>query len=209
MIYLYDNAIVDDLMLSFNPNHVENTVVKVVAPEQIIGLAAQIQNDEIGFPIVALTRNEDTSIDTSRMNFTRANRGVQAFMDTETNEMYYERAIPISLSYDLTLLTTNTADKDELLKEILFKYTSMYFLTIQLPYYCKRKIRFGIKVDTDSEIQHSSGIVEYIESGQLYQTIVPLKCDGCVMVNYTPTKLRRVSYEIEATNRHQKQKPYI
>lgn len=197
MLYLYDNAVVEDLVKSFNPNNVENPVVKVISPEQVMGLAAQIQNDEIKLPIVALTRNEDTSIDTSRMNFTRAHRGVQSVLDTETNELYYEKAIPINLSYDLTLLTTNTADKDELLKEILFKYTDMFFLTIQLPYYCKRKIRFGVTIDTEADIRNSSGSAEYIESGQLYQTILTLKCEGCVMVSYTPAKLVRITHEIE------------
>ena len=45
MVYLYDNCIVDDLIRSFNPNSVDNPVVKVIGPEAAIGLAAQIKND--------------------------------------------------------------------------------------------------------------------------------------------------------------------
>lgn len=198
MLYLYDNAIVDDLMCSFNPNHVENPVVKVISPEQIIGLAAQIQDDSVSFPIVALDRDDNTSIDADRMNFTRAHFGVSSVLDTETNNLYYEKAIPVKLSYGLTLLTTNTADRDELLKELMFKYMNMYYLTIQLPYYCKRKIRFGVTIDTNSEIQHSSGSFDYLESGKLYQTILPLQCEGCVLVSYTPVKLKRVTHSVNA-----------
>lgn len=198
MLYCYDNAIVDDLIQSFNPNSVQNPVVKVISPDKILGLAAQIQDDKISFPIVALNRDESTSIDLDRMNFTRMHFGIQSVLDTETNELYYEKSIPIKLSYDLTVLTTNTADRDELLKELLFKYGNMYFLTIQLPYYCKRKIRFGITLNTESELRHSSGNFEYLENGQLYQTIIPLRCEGCVLVSYTPAKLKRTIYEIES-----------
>lgn len=200
MLYLYDNAVCEDLQKSFNPNVVENPIVKVVAPEQVIGLAAQIQNDDIKFPIVAVTRDADTPIDQERMNFTWAHMGVNSVLDPVTNDLYYEKVIPIKLSYSLTILTTNTADMDELIRELLFKYINMYFLTIQLPYECSRKVRFGIKITSDSDIQRSSGNLEYIESGKLYQSIIPMSCDGCVLVSYTPAHLKRTTYELEAVS---------
>lgn len=199
ILYLYDTAICEDLQKSFNPHNAENPFVRVVSPEQVIGIAAQIQNDEISFPIVAITRDEDTPIDRERMNFTRAHKGVHSVLDTKTNNLYYEKAIPIKLSYSLTILTTNTADMDELIRELLFKYINMYFLTIQLPYECNRKVRFGVSIQSDSEIQRSSGNLEYIESGKLYQSIIPLTCEGCVLVSYTPAHLKRSAYEIEAS----------
>lgn len=199
MIYLYDEAIVNDLKKSFNPNAVENPVVSVVSPERIVDIAAQLQNDEISFPLVALTRNEDVSIDTNLTNFTRMHKGVAAVVDPKTNNLYYEQAIPLNLNYALTVLTTNTADMDELVRELIFKYTRMYFLTITLPYEGQRKVRFGITIDTDSDIERSSGVVEYLESGQLYQSIIHLRCEGCVYVKYTPVHLKRTSHEIVPT----------
>ena len=200
MLYLYDNTIVRDLKESFNPENVENPVVKVIDPEGVIGLAAQIQNDEIKFPVVALERDPDTPIDQDRWNFTRAHKGVASVFDNKTNQLYYEKAVPIKLRYELTLLTTNTADMDELFREILMKYISMYFLKIKLPYECERYVRFGVIVDYDN-IQRSSGSFDYIEGGKLYQTIVPLNCEGCVLVTYTPAKLKRSAYEIQPTNK--------
>ena len=199
MIYLFDNSIVDDLKSSFNLLNVTNPVVKVIDPEQIIDLAAQIKEGNITFPVVALTRNPDTPIDTARTNFTRMHKGVATVLDKETNELYYERAIPIELSYKLTLLATNTADMDELVKEMLFKYTNMYFLTLTLPYECERKIRFGIIIDKDSDIERTSGSTDYIQSGQLHQTIIPLVCEGAVLVSYTPAKLVRTQHDIGLT----------
>ena len=147
MVYLYDNCIVDDLIRSFNPNSVDNPVVKVIGPEAAIGLAAQIKNDEISLPVVLVDRDPGVSIDTNRTNFTRSHLGVQSILDAETNELYYERAIPIQLEYKLTILTSNTADMDEIVKELLFKYTSMYFFAItsalkRTQFFCPLSIRF-------------------------------------------------------------------
>lgn len=200
ILYLYDRAIVKDLKESFNPENVENPVVKVIDPEGVIGLAAQIQNDEIKFPIVALQREDNTSIDESRWNFTRAHKGVVSCFDDKTNELYYEKAVPIKLRYQLSILTTNTADMDEILREILMKYISMYFLKIKLPYECERYVRFGIIVDYDN-IERDSGSFDYIEGGKLYQTTLPLICEGCVLVTYTPVKLKRSSYEIQTIDK--------
>lgn len=197
MLYLYDNAIASDLMKSFNPDNVANPVVRVVDPEGIIDLAAQIQEDKIEFPIVAINRLPDIQIDQQRYNFTKAHKGIQSVIDSKTNELYYEKSIPIILKYDLTLLTTNGTDMDELVREILFKYTSMFFLTITLPYECNRKVRFGIAVDPDTNIEKKSGRVDYMKSGQIHQAIIHLRCEGCVLVSYTAAKLRRLDHVIE------------
>lgn len=203
MIWMYDNTICNDLSRSFNPENSENPVVKVVNPEEIIGLAAQIKNDDVTFPIVALSRDPDTSIDRDRLNFSRLHKGVQAVLNEETNELFYEKSLPINLSYKITVLTTNTADMDEIVRELLFKYTDMYFLTMTLPYEAKRKVRFGLTIDPDGNIERSSSISEYISAGQLYQSIVPLKVEGAVLVTYTSAKLIREGYEISAISHSQ------
>ncbi len=196
MLYKYDNAIVDDLKRSFNPENVPNPVVSVVSPDQIIGLAAQLQNDSIKLPIIALTRNQE-QIDSSRTNFTAMHRGVATVIDNETNELYHEKVIPITLSYNLTIITSNTADMDEMIRELMFKYINMYFLTIKLPYESNRKIRFGVSLSKDSEIDRTSGVSEYLSKGKLYQSILTLNCEGAVLVSYTPVKLKRLEYEID------------
>lgn len=195
MIYLYDKAICEDLQRSFDPDNIGNSSVKVIDPEGCINLAAQIQNDEIKFPIVSLVRAQEPNIDKDRMNFTWAHKGVASVFDNETNTLYYEKRIPINLSYNLTILATNTADKDELLRELLMKYLDMYYLRITLPYESNRFINFGIRIDQDG-IETSSGSYEYLTQGKLYQCIVPLICEGCMLVNYTPRKLKRYDTEV-------------
>ena len=193
MLYNYDNALAKDLENSFN----SSICVKVVDAEKGIDLAAQAENDEISFPLVLLTRYPDAPIDKNRYNFTRAHKGVATVIDKEKNELYFEKAIPVELKYDLTILTTNTADRDELVKELIFKYTSMYFVSMDLPYESTRKIRFGVSVDIESEISNKSGVLDYLDSGTVYQSIIPLRCEGCVMLSYTPVKLKRSQLEVQ------------
>lgn len=193
MVYLYDNAIVDDLKFSFNSDNM-NSVVKVISPENVINIAAQVQNDELTFPIVALTRNPE-QLDNTRINFTASHTGVVAGFENASNELYYENVLPITLSYNLTILATNTADMDEIIRELLFKYTRMYYLTITLPYEVNRKIRFGISIPRNTEIEKTSSSSEYLQSGTLYQSIIPLTCEGAVLVSYTPVKLRQIEID--------------
>ncbi|MCM1224876.1 MAG: hypothetical protein NC548_61550 [Lachnospiraceae bacterium] len=192
MIYLYDNAIVDDLNQSLGSGD-----VRVIDPEGAVDIIAQIKDDNIKFPLVVLTRDNDYDIDTSRINFTLSHFGIPASIDLETNKIYNERVLPINLKYNLTVLATNTADMDELMKELIFKYIHMFFLTIHLPYEADRKLRFGISIEPGSTISQSSGSVEYMKTGKLYQSIIPLKCEGCVLVSYMPHQLHHTSMDPE------------
>lgn len=196
MLYLYDRAITQDLIDSFNPNHVPDPTVRVVDPEEIFGLAAQLHDDNIKFPIVALSRMQNTPIDSNLTNFTRLQVGALSCMDTKTNELYYEHSAPVDLKYSLTILTTRVADMDELVKEIIFKYTTQYFLTIELPYECKRQLRFAVEIDGDRDIERETATKDYIQGGVLHQTIIPLKCRGCVLVYNRPVKLQRTAQEV-------------
>ena len=189
MIYLYDDAIVNDLQSSFNDD-IDNPVVKIISPDQIIGVAAQIHDDNIHFPLISLERL-DSSIDNQLSNFARMHRGYPAVFEDKSHNIWNERAVPINLSYVLSVFTTNQYDMDEILRELIFKYLSMYFLKIRIPYEIKREISFGVVIDSDYGIQNKSGSSEYTESGQLYQSSITLRCEGCVLIHYTPRHLKR------------------
>lgn len=191
MLYLYDNAIADDLSKSLDDSI---RIVKVVDSTLLTEIVAQASNDHIDYPLVGITRNADTPVDKTRLNFTRLHKGVAQVIDNETNNIYKEKVLPIELKYTLTILATNTADADELLRELLFKFTDMYFLKIRLPYEDNRVLRFGIKIDPNSDISRKSGVAEALHEGKLYEVMIPLVCEGCVLVHYTPVKLTNVTY---------------
>lgn len=200
MIQVYDAAIVVDLQNSFDKDEYGNPVVSVVSPENIISIAAQVQEDKIKFPIIALSRSDDIPIDTSLMNFTRMHKGVATVFDTKKNNIYYEKIVPIKLQYTVSCLGTNTADISELCRELFFKYTSQYFITIQIPYESKRKIRCGLRVNPDDGIRFTDTTSNYLQEGKLHSASITLYVDGAVLAHYTPAHLRRFEPEVDIEN---------
>ena len=189
MLYLYDSALVDDLKSSLTDEANKN--VFLTDADNYHGILAQIQEDTITYPLILLHREDDMAIDKGLMNFTRYRFGVPCVFDNKTNTVYYERALPVGLTYTLRILSTNVADTDELGRELFYKYLSQYFLTIQAPYESDRKIRFGVYVDVDYGIKKESSNAEYLQSGALYQSTILLKTVGCVSLTYTPRHLQR------------------
>lgn len=202
MLWVYDNSICDDLKNSFDKS-VADPVVKVLDPESSISLAAQLADDDIRFPIIAILRNPEYAIDTQLSNFTAMHRGVATVIDPKTNNLYYERSIPVSLNYTLSVIHTNTTDVDELVKELIFKYTSMYFLSIRLPYEGNRKLRFGVEIDTSRSINRVSAVNELLSSGKLYESEIPLVTRGCRLITYVPKHLQTFEYDITALSDEQ------
>lgn len=195
MLWAYDEAIVKDLISCIDPEGGASNTVRMMGEEGMMGIMAQMQEDKIHFPAVFLSRHPETPLDQSRYNFTRMHKGVASTFDPEKNNIYLEKAVPIELKYDLHVLTTNTVDMDELMREILFRYSSMYYLTMEVPYESKRKIRFGIAINPNTNIQRKSGSAEYIENGRLYESILELECQGAVLLNYTPRHLEGIVME--------------
>jgi hypothetical protein len=189
MLWIYDQAIVDDLKASLTDAANANVIIS--GPDNYQSILAQIQEDTITYPLILLHRDDDTQVITSLMNFTRYQFGVPCVFDNKTNNIYYERALPVALNYSLRILSTNVADTDELARELFYKYISMYYLTIRVPYESDRKLRFGISVDMDYGIKRESANAEYLESGVLYQSTMQLKTEGCVSLTYTPRHLTR------------------
>ena len=189
MLYLYDRALVDDLKSSLTEETNQNVVM--TDAENYPGIIAQIQEDTITYPLILLHRDDDTPIKTELMNFTRYQFGVPAAFDKKTNTVYYERALPVDVNYTMRIISTNVADADELARELFYKYISMYYLTIRLPYESDRKLRFGLEVDKDYGIKKESGSFDYLASGTLYQSTLRLNTQGCVMITNAPRHLKR------------------
>lgn len=197
MLWCYDDAIVKDLSSCIDSDSGANNTVRMMGETGMMGVLAQLQEDKIQFPAIFLQRHAETPMDPTRFNFTRLHKGVPASYDPEKNEIYLEKAIPIELKYDLHVLATNTVDLDETMRELLFRYSSMYYLIMEVPYESKRQIRFGVAINPNTSIRRVSGTSEYVESGRLYEIIAELECQGAVLLNYTPRHMQGVITEVK------------
>lgn len=192
MLWAYDEAIVKDLSECINPDGGASNAVRMIGDAGMAGILAQLQDDKISFPCVYLQRDDETPLDSSRYNFTRLHKGVSSVYDPEKNNIYMEKSVPIKLNYELHVLATNTAEMDEIIRELVFRYSSMYYLTMVVPYESKRKLRFGIAINPDTSITRRSGTSEYISTGKLYESIIELECQGAVMLTYTPRHMQGI-----------------
>ena len=195
MLWAYDEAIIKDLSGCIDPKGEANNTVRMMGEQGMMGIFAQLQEDRITFPAIYLQRSNETPLDAARYNYARLHQGVVAGFDHDTNNVYIEKALPIQLKYDLHVLTTNTADMDEIIRELLFRYSQMYYITMQIPYESKRNIRFGMAINPDTPIRRNSGVTEYVESGQLYESTLEIECQGAVLINYTPRHLTGVEID--------------
>lgn len=200
MLYVYDNAICEDLQNSFDKDEYGDCVVSTVPPDDVLTIAAQVQDDKIHFPLIAVSREDSIPIASDNINFTRLHRGVATVFDKKTNNIYYEKVLPLKLKYTLVCMGTSTADVDEIIRELIFKYTSQYFITIQIPYESKRKIRCGLRIDPNEEIQWHSTTSNYLQEGKLHSAGITLYVDGAVMVHYTPAHLQRFETQVDIEN---------
>lgn len=198
MLYLYDNAIVEDLQKAIDPQGNMNQNIKAMNPGELIGLLAEIEEDKVSFPLVCVIRDEDITLDSNRANFARLHSGHVECFDPKTNNLYFEKSVPIELKYAIHILATNSADLDELTREIFFRYSSKYFITMKKPYEGKiNDIRFGVSIPPGVTIRRESANSEYIKEGKLYESIIPITCDGAVWLSYTPRHMTRVVHDIE------------
>ena len=198
MLYLYDSAIAKDLQSAIDPSGQMNDHVKVMEADGVMGLMAQIEEDKVSFPLICLVRDSDLTIDTNRANFTRLHQGHVEVIDPETNEIYLEKSTPVELKYAIHILATNTADVDELVREVIFRYSSMYFITMKKPYEGNLSdIRFGVAIPPGTTIQRESGAGDYLKEGKLYESIIPIVCEGAVLLNYTKKHMTRLETQLK------------
>ena len=195
MMTLYDKSIVNALMRRFNQDASQGVVVNIISPEYIEGLDSQIREGKCRFPVVALVRKDmPYSIDTGRTIYTTIPKG-KVYTQADVKNYYTEPEgfVPIKQPYSLTVLTTDTAQMEAIVKAIQELLSNMKFLSIDHPTRANEKIRFGVVVDSTREIQKSS-------SGQMHQTIIPLSCEGGV-IKSTDTPAGAIGKAIALTTR--------
>lgn len=160
MIYLYDRAVVDKFREIFRDPR-----ITVQPPENAIRYTAQLENDDVTFPLISINRT-NWSVRDSDINWAQSRTGIADHIN-DNNTVSVMRAIPIQMSYQLDIYTVDRITNDEIYRELIFYFLKHPTLEVEIPYTLDNKHVFNLVMDSD--ITDNSDTVEHINKGVLYR----------------------------------------
>ena len=160
MLYLYDTVIVDKFKKLFNDSR-----ITIQPPENAIRYAAQLEDDDVNFPLISLNRT-NWSIRMSDLNFAQSRTGVLNRVNDD-NTLSVMKIIPIRMDYQLDVYTVDKPSNDEIYRELLFYFLNNPTLEVEIPYTLESKHLFNLYFN--DEIIDNSDTVEHVNKGVLYR----------------------------------------
>lgn len=179
LIYLYDNAIVDKFRSLFKDSR-----ITVQPPENAIRYVAQLSNDDVKFPLIALNRTS-WSLRSGDISWAQSRTGIANRLNPD-NTISVMRAIPIQMEYQLDVYTVDRLTSDEIYRELIFYFIKNPTLEVEIPYTVDGKHVFNLDINPD--ITDNSDTVEHVNKGVLYR--------------YTSTWVVKDAYLFEGTDEY-------
>lgn len=171
MVYLYDNAIIQDLRRIINDNR-----VTITPYDNLIRTIAKSENDIITLPIISIARN-GWSIRDERphaMKFTGEFSGLD-----DNKDVVNTYAIPIRIDYTMDVFTKTRLDNDNILRELIFYYSTNPTLSITIPYGLTANKNFNIIFGND--IEDNSDIINHKNIGEHFRQTIPFYVDDAYL----------------------------
>lgn len=171
-IHFYDEAIVNHFR-----NLLEDNRIHILPVEQAIRFTAQLQKDDVVFPLVSINRT-GWSMQNSKINWTATNvGGFQKRNNDGTNTLM--KVIPIRIDYQVDIFTVDRYSCDDIVRELLFDLVSTPTLSIDIPYKLDCKHNFNLFID-DSVIDNSD-TVEHINNGVMFRNTFTMYTDDAYL----------------------------
>lgn len=182
MLYLYDEVVVDKFTKLFKDSR-----ITIQPPENAIRYAAQLEGDDVQFPLISLNRT-NWSIRGSDMSFAQSRTGVLNRVN-DNNTISVMKVIPIRLEYQLDIYTVDRKTNDEIYRELIFYLVNNPTLIVKIPYTLNTEHKFNLFFNDD--ITDNSDTVEHVNRGVLYRYTSTLYCNDAYLFD-GPTELNRV-----------------
>lgn len=179
-MHLYDEAVLKKFKELFG-----NDDIFIIPPERAKDTVAQLERDDIKFPLVSLDRR-GFSIRDSAISWSASRMGLADSIsdDGKANIMH---VIPIKINYQLDVYTTDRVSCDEILRELIFYFTLHPTLLVNIPYGLNTTHKFNLFFNPD--IEDNSDTVEHINRGVLYRYTANLYTDDAYLFANTPVDL--------------------
>lgn len=172
MVYLYDDAIVEDLRTRINDER-----VTITPYENLINSLAKSEEDEIKLPIISIERT-GWSISDARphaMKFT----GDISRIEKNPTKVVNVYAMPIRINYILDVWTKRRLDNDNIMRELIFYYSVNPTLQIKVPYGLEEIRNFNVFFGSD--IEDNSNIPEHKNIGEYVRQTIPFYVDDAYL----------------------------
>lgn len=175
---LYDDALVEKIK-----NWTQNTIVNVLGPDDVrrtIEVIADETNDSpIKLPLIAITRNggyviEDFAIGKKAMSFDGLTLNANHQQASQLN------SIPISISYELNVITRYYEQADEYMRNLIFNLINFPKLTINIPYN-NENYKHVANITLNAEIEDASDIPLRLVAGQFTRLVITFQIDDAYL----------------------------
>jgi hypothetical protein len=187
MIQLYDEALADYLKAAFEGS------VSIVPVSEYWQVIAMHKEGQLQLPAICISRATGTG-DPELQSWVIGKKGRADRV--RDHKLVYEQALPLSLRYNLTVLTTTQDDSDELTSEVIFLILNKPRVLVKIPYGSERDTHGQIMVSgelTDGSLRDS-----FSATGILYQSIIPVKMLGANIFNLEKRNLRFLQWDVGA-----------
>lgn len=180
-VYAYDMAIVDDFRVRFNYKKdgtpKTNNRVQITNQENVFNIIGDIENDNIQFPIISITRTGWSIKDFSQE--AQNNAGVlMGYMDEDEDGRVKQvrlQAIPIQINYQVDIWTQSRIDNDIIARELIWFYWQRPQMLVKIPHGLDTTHVFNVAFELD--ITDNSDIAEHNSRGRYYRQTLGMYVD--------------------------------
>lgn len=169
--YLYDEVLVEQLRKLTGDNRIH-----VIPPEQSITYLSQFDKDRVTFPAIVLSRKSVSLLD--YRNQVVALKGQTARVGSD-NIIVKAKLIPMRIDWNLDIFSVDRYSCDEIVRELVFYFTSCPRFEVSVPYQLNIKQNFDVFVSP--EIADNSDLVEFPNRGEYFRETLSLWTENAHM----------------------------
>lgn len=169
--YLYDQAVVDRLRKITGDGRIH-----VIDPDQAVTFLAQFSKDKVKFPAIVLSRKSVSLLDYK--NQVVALKGQTARVG-EDNILVKAKLIPMRIEWNLDIYTVDRYSCDEIVRELIFYFTSSPRFEVEVPYQLDIKQNFDVFLSP--EIADNTDLIEFPNRGEFFRETLSLWTENAHM----------------------------
>lgn len=180
-IYKYEEAIVERMREITGDERI------IITPsDAVTNIIPRISNDELKLPLIHMIRNNwrltGKKPHGMKMNG-HINNNYPMFYEGSNEgldgKIHREHLIPISFSHTFEVWSRTREENDEMIRELIWFFSTMGELTVDIPYGINRKHVFTLTLQDD--IIDNTQIVSQKDNGELFLQALITNCDDAYL----------------------------